>query len=259
MTEEPLDTAAQFSRQAEVYRNSPSHAHGKDLDIVAEFAQASSHERCLDVATGPGHTALRIAESAGQVIGIDIAGGMIAAARRQSAERGIRNAFFHLADVQALPFSDQSFDLVTCRIAAHHFSDLPRGLREIFRVLKPGGRFVLEDSLGSADPQIAAYLERLEKWRDPTHVHSLNHKAWLAALGACGFAVTRETVFAKDHDFDLWIRRTGLPAATIGEICQDILGAEEPIRMALFTIRDERIAHLHDQKLIVRAERPPST
>ncbi len=78
----------------------------------------------------------------------------------------------------ALPFADAShgagFDLVTCRIAPHRFADVPAFLAKVTRVLAPGGRFVLEDSQAPNDPEIAAFLEDLERRRDPTHVHSLS-------------------------------------------------------------------------------------
>jgi len=249
------DTAAQFSRQARAYAESPSHARGEDLAIVAELAAARPGERALDLATGPGHTALRIAERAGFVVGADAAAGMIAQAGRLAAERGLDNVRFLLADAHALPFAEASFDLATCRIAPHHFADVPRALREVHRVLRPGGRFVLEDSLGPDDTERAVFLERLEKRRDPTHVHSLSRAEWHAAFDAAGFTIVHEQVHEKQHDFDLWIARTGLDAAAIAAIGGEVLAAPPAVREALFDIADGRVAVLHDQKLILRAEK----
>jgi SAM-dependent methyltransferase len=250
------ETAAQFSRQAEAYAASPSHAGDPDLDIIADFAQPTAAECCLDIATGPGHTAFRIAQGAGFVVGADLAQGMIAAARRLAGERGLANTAFLIADVHALPFPDGIFDLVTCRIAPHHFADLPAAVRQITRVLRPGGRFVCEDSLGPDDPALAAFLERLEKTRDPTHVHSLSRGEWQAALDGAGLTVARETVYRKRHAFDLWIRRTGLEEKAIAAISADILAAPAEIRAKLFEVVDGQVAALNDQKLILRAEKP---
>lgn len=250
------ETAAQFSRQAEAYAASPSHAGDPDLDIVADFAQAGPAERCLDLATGPGHTAFRIARTAGFVIGADLAQGMIAAARRLAGERGLTNTIFVIADVHGLPFPDGAFDLVTCRIAPHHFADLPAAMRQVARVLRPGGRFVCEDSLGPDDSALAGFLERLEKARDPTHVHSLSRAEWQTALEGAGLNVTRETVYRKRHAFDLWIRRTGLSEAAIEAIVAEILAAPAAIRASLFEVADKQVATLYDQKLILRAEKP---
>jgi SAM-dependent methyltransferase len=248
------DTAEHFSRHARNYAASPSHAAGADLDIVEAFAAPEASDRCLDVATGPGHTALRMARTAGFVVGTDIALGMIKAARNLAAERGLANAIFHSADVAALPFADASFDLVTCRIAPHHFADLGAALHEIARVLKQDGRFVMEDSLAPDDPGAAAYLERLEKARDSTHVHTLSRTEWAAAFDAAGLAVTREDVFRKTHDFRAWLSRVGLGPDAIRRIEQDVLDTPEAVRRLLFATEGSVVTHLLDTKLIVRLE-----
>jgi ubiquinone/menaquinone biosynthesis C-methylase UbiE len=139
MTGSRADTATQFSRQAEAYAASASHATDADLDIVADFAAAGSLDRCLDVACGPGHTALRIARTAGFVVAADIAPGMLGATRRLAAERGLYNVAVQYADAAALPFPAAAFDLVTCRIAPHHFPDVPCFAHEVARVLNPAG------------------------------------------------------------------------------------------------------------------------
>lgn len=248
------DTAAQFSRQAQAYADSPSHARGEDLDIVATFAAPRAGDTCLDIACGPGHTALRMAETAGLVIASDIAPGMLEAARRLAAERGLSNLLVQYADATALPFADGHFDLVTCRIAPHHFPDVPAFVAEAARVLKPAGRFVLEDSLAPEDPAQAAFLEDLEIRRDATHVHTLSYREWLAAVEGAGLRVVRETVHAKIHDFGLWIRRTGLRESEITEIESHIRSAPAALRDVLFDIEGGRVVHLNDRKLILRAE-----
>lgn len=249
------DTARQFSRQAKAYAESPSHALGSDLQIVADFAQATPQDVCLDIATGPGHTAFRIAERAGFVVGGDIAFGMLEAAQDLARQRAAANVAFLLCNVHRLPFASERFDLVTCRIAAHHFEALPEALSDIHRILKPAGRFVLEDSLAPDEPAAAAFLEALEKRRDATHVHTLSRREWMAAMADAGLTVARETVFAKIHDFELWIRRTGLLDADVREIETDILAGPVTVRNQLFDIEGDRVTTLHDRKLIIRAEK----
>ena len=255
MSDPNRDTAAHFSRRAEDYAASPSHARGADLEIVAGFAAPGPHDRCLDIACGPGHTALRMARQAGLVIAADIAPGMLATARRLAAERGLDNLRVLGADAAALPFADASFELVTCRIAPHHFADVPGFLAEVARVLVPAGRFVLEDSLAPEDPEVAAFLEDLEKRRAPTHRHSLSDPEWRAALAGAGLRITAETVWAKRHEFALWVGRAGLDAAEIAALEARVLGAPAAVREALFEIEADAVRALRDRKVIFRAER----
>ena len=219
------DIADPFSRRAQAYADSPTHARDADLDIVADFATPGANDWCLDIACGAGHTALRMAEAAGQAIAADIAPGMIDAARRRATERGLANLRVQYADATALPFAPGSFDLVTCRIAAHHFPDVPAFLAEVARVLVPSGRLVMEDRLAPEDPDQAAFLEELETRRDPTHVHSLSRAQWRAATHAAGLRITRVTVFEKVHECAPWVRRTGLDEARIAQITGRILAA----------------------------------
>ena len=248
-------TADQFSCQAQAYAESPTHARDADLNIVAEFAAPGAGDRCLDVACGAGHTALRMAETAGQVIAVDIAPGMLDATRRLAAERRLTSVHVQYAAADALPFAANSFDLVICRIAAHHFPDLPAFLAEVARVLAPSGHLVLEDSLAPDDADRAAFLEDLETRRDPTRVHSLSRDEWHAAIGAAGLKIVRETVFEKVHDFEAWLRRTGLGDATLAGIRQFVHEAPPAVQETLFNLEGDKILHLRDHKLILRAKR----
>ena len=255
MSDSDRDTAGFFSRQAEAYAASPSHARGADLEIVTGFAAPGPGDRCLDIACGPGHTALRMAREAGWAIAADIAPGMLATARRLAEERGLDNLAVVLAGAAALPFPDAGFDVITCRIAPHHFADIPGFLAEAARLLGPAGRFVLEDSLAPDDPETAAFLEDLEKRRDPTHVHSLSDREWRAALAAAGLRITDETVYATNHDFALWVGRVDLDASDIAALEAQILGAPATVRAALFEIEAGAVRALRDRKVIFRAVR----
>jgi SAM-dependent methyltransferase len=254
MSDQTRDTADLFSRQAAAYAASPTHAQGDDLDLVLGFAAPRPGETCLDLATGPGHTAARLAAAAGFVVGLDIAPGMIAVARDRAADMGLANLAYLIGDVHALPLPAQSLDLVTCRIAPHHFHDVGGFLREAVRILKPAGRLVIEDSLAPDEPEVATFLEDLEKHRDPTHVHSLSRAEWGAACATADLRIARETVTRKRHPFDLWIRRTGLSEDQIAGLIAHILEAPEEIRHALFEFDGGEVAALLDRKLIFRAE-----
>jgi len=114
-------------------------------NLVVDEAHIKPGLRVLDIACGTGEPAISIAaklEGTGEVIAIDISPEPLKVAEERAAKRGLTNIGFRLADAHQLPFDDTSFDRVTSRLGLMFFSDLPNCLREVHRVLKPGGRFV---------------------------------------------------------------------------------------------------------------------
>ena len=148
---------SQFSRAADMYAVSEHHT-GSDLDTLIEFAEPVSGDVVLDVATGAGHVALALAPLVSSVVATDLATGMVDKARERGAEVGVLNLECRVADAERLPFDDEAFDLVTCRIAPHHFVDINAAIREAARVLRPGGRYVVVDSMSPDDPELDAFL-----------------------------------------------------------------------------------------------------
>ncbi|PLX95467.1 MAG: SAM-dependent methyltransferase, partial [Desulfuromonas sp.] len=112
----------QYSQVGDAYVRSQTHATGVDLDDLLDMVQPQKDWQVLDVATGGGHTALTLAPHVQQVIAVDLTPNMVETARKFVCdEKGQSNVAFQLADAENLPFENGSFDLVTCRIAAHHF------------------------------------------------------------------------------------------------------------------------------------------
>ena len=130
---------------------SPGHAGGPDLEQLVAWGKKRGAARVLDIATGGGHTALAFARFTPSVVAVDITLPMLQAARELVAGSGVSGIRFLGADVEALPFRDGTFGTVTCRTAAHHFPALLPFLRQVARVLRPGGSLLVEDILGHDD------------------------------------------------------------------------------------------------------------
>jgi ubiquinone/menaquinone biosynthesis C-methylase UbiE len=160
--------------------------------------------RALDIATGGGHTALAFAPRVREVVATDITQEMLQAAERFIRDKGVENVRFQEADACALPFQEAEFDLVTCRVAPHHFPDCAGFVREMARVLKPGGTVAMIDNVVPEDKATDDYINAFEKFRDPSHVRALPTSEWLRHFTEAGFLIDTIEIFRKARDFEAW-------------------------------------------------------
>jgi ubiquinone/menaquinone biosynthesis C-methylase UbiE/ribonuclease HI len=222
---------AQFAPVAEGYVTSPVHASGEDLARITALAAAGPHEIALDIATGGGHTALALAKVVPKVIATDITQEMLAAAEKHLRSRGVTNVEYRLADAHALPFENASFDIVTCRTAPHHFPHPVKFVREVRRVLRPGGKFLLEDSVVPGG-DAGDFLNRVETIRDPSHVRSLTVDEWWRMLVEAGFRVEELQTFGKRHELVEWLDRMQTSPDIQKEVRSAFKAASEVARRA---------------------------
>ncbi len=222
---------ARYTRFADGYVTSETHAKGSDLDRLIAIAQPQPHWQALDIATGGGHTALKFAPFVAQVIASDLTPRMLETARRHIVgDKGVSNVSFQEADAEDLPFEPDQFDLVTCRIAPHHFPDAQLFLRECARVLKPGALLMLQDQFLPDDDEAARFVDDFERLRDPSHHRAFNEAEWKAMCAAAGFEVEHCEPYIKRHQFLPWAQRQGNDAATIEQLIQMLRAAPPAAR-----------------------------
>lgn len=213
----------QFGPNAAAYAVSATHAAGESLARVVELVQPQPHWRALDIATGAGHMALALAPHVREMTASDITHEMLRTAERLARERGLANINFKRADAMALPFRIFSFDLVTCRIAPHHFARVDRFVAECARVLKPGGVLAIVDNIAPEDA--APYIDNFERLRDPSHVHCLTASQWMRTFVQNGFAVEHHEALSKRVDFATWINQQKTPPGTARALARMLLEA----------------------------------
>ena len=214
----PLDETQQaardqFDKQSANYGKSHILARTDDIAAVLEGVELPEGARALDVATGGGHTALYLASRGLAVTAADIAPGMLETASRLAAEQGF-SLDTQLHEAEKLPYADGAFFLVSCRVAAHHFSDRPAFIREVFRVLQPGGWFLLIDgSVPDGEPEAEEWIHQIEKIRDPSHGRFLSPSAWRALCEEAGFQVSKcATTPLQQPDLEWYFQAAGTPA-----------------------------------------------
>jgi len=198
---------AQFGRSAAAYASSDVHARGDSLAILVDLVQPEPTWRVLDVATGAGHTALAFAPHVASVIATDLTPEMLGQTARLAAERGLANLETRPGDAERLPFPDASFDLVTCRLAFHHFPRPEQAIGEFARVLRPGGTLGFADNIAVEDAAGAAFYNEYERIRDPSHHEVLPLSGLVARFERVGLHVEATRSFAKEFEFEPWADR----------------------------------------------------
>lgn len=128
---------------------------------VLELIQDKKPDSILDIATGTGDLAIQFAQhtAASKIIGLDLSEGMLSIARKKVAQSSFENRLqFVKGDSEHLPFKDQSFDAITVSFGIRNFENLEKGLKEIKRVLKTNGLFIiLETSVPTRFPWKQGY------------------------------------------------------------------------------------------------------
>jgi len=257
----------QFGAHAAGYVTSPVHASGASLQRLVEIVKPEKHWQALDVATAAGHTALAFAPHVAHVTATDITDEMLAEAEKLACSRGIANITIAKADAQALPFADASFELVTCRIAAHHFPDVSQFVAEVWRVLKPGGMFALVDNISpdaSSTPgftpdalhDAAVAYNAFEKLRDPSHGRCLTTEEWSALITKSGFAIQHVERLPKEMEFDPWLKRMGVAADAATRLEAMLTDAAPALQAFLKPRRQDRKLYFTLDEILLVARKP---
>ena len=247
-----------FGKAADGYIHDRGFASGPDLEEAVKLLKPTQEDVVLDVATGGGHTALFFSPLVRNVVASDLTMQMLKKAQEHiSEEGGVENVTFREADAEDLPFPSGSFTILTCRIAPHHFPDVPRSLQEFHRVLRRRvGRMVIIDTLLPEDPEIAEFYQTMEKMRDPTHIQAFTEGEWRQMIEDADFNVEKTAVFEKTHDFKVWAKRAGLDGDSFGQLNQYFIDAPDKIHdyFQIETFAGDVEAYT-DRKLLIYATR----
>lgn len=229
----------QFSRQSSRY------GKGHVLEDISDLLDALKHvilrrgQKALDIATGAGHTGLHLASLGLHVTASDVSPMMLALTRKMAEARGLSVETKHHT-AEELPYGNCVFDLVTCRVAAHHFSSPETFVKQAARVLRHGGAFVLIDgTVEDGQPEAEEWTHQVEKLRDPSHNRLLTPGRWSALCKSAGLKVKHWSLNElKQPDLEWYFETAATPPKNRKRVRKLIEEAPESARR-LFRIREE--------------------
>lgn len=196
----------QFTRQAVPFSTAVGIRSEKTLQLIVDLTKATSADRSLDVACGPGLMVCAFAQTVQHATGIDITPAMLERAKEEAAAARLSNVSWHLGDVARLPYADCTFTIVTSRYAFHHILDPLAVLREMTRVCVSGGRIALIDS--SPAPDKANAFNRMEKLRDPSHVRAMSIAELRELFTKAGLEEPQTSTYRLHGDLDGLLSRS---------------------------------------------------
>ena len=232
-------SADQFDAQAGEYGKGHILADVADVEKAVGDLKFRPNTMALDVATGAGHTAVFLATKGFQVTACDISKGMLEQAKKFAAEQAVTINFQEHA-AEKLPYPDNSFGLMTCRMASHHFSSPESFIRETARVLKTYGYLVLID-VTVPDDHVEAHewMDTLERLRDPSHARFVTPNAWGKWCALTGLTVTKVQVEPfKMPDVNWYFNTANTPPENRKKVLEMLAKAPGSVR-ELFKIGQE--------------------
>jgi ubiquinone/menaquinone biosynthesis C-methylase UbiE len=226
----------QFDRQVAHYLASSAMAEERVIRPVIVAAPAGRGQCVLDVACGAGFLLKAYRNAGADVFGVDLSEAMLREAGKTLGE-SVPTDHLMMADAAQLPFDDETFDVVTCKLAMHYFPEPHRTLREMARVCRRSGLVALIDRVACNNPMLCAAQNRLEKLRTPNKVRVYTEVELTGMSAGAGIRVLRRECLIQPMGFEEWMAAAGaLDRATEargmllgphGEDCTGLAPAEQ--------------------------------
>jgi ubiquinone/menaquinone biosynthesis C-methylase UbiE len=226
-----------FGLNAEKYITSETHSQGSDLVELIDWLQPRRDWVALDIATGGGHVTKALSPHVGHIFASDLTQQML---QNTSAHlnKYCNNVWYVIADAEVLPFLDNTFDCVICRIAPHHFPNPQKFVLEAGRVLKPGGKFLLIDNIVPNNDEYGNYMNTFEKLRDESHVRALSIIEWREHFATANLKEIQSDQRRKKLIYPSWVERTTTSQEQIERVTNYILNTDEETLKYFSVIRE---------------------
>ncbi|HUI47459.1 MAG TPA: methyltransferase domain-containing protein [Acidimicrobiia bacterium] len=209
-----------FERQASLFVGADSPFAPRPSSTLSWIEPLAADMVVLDVACGAAHASEPVAHAVHRLIGIDLTPALLRIGAERLRQAGVSNVLLQVGDAQALPFVDESFDVVFCRSSLHHFADPARAVEQMRGVCRCGGRVVLVDLI-APDVQTRELFDHIHRLLDPSHVRTFT-EVELTELIPGGFA---ELSYANTANIRLPID-VAITEQSDGEQVRSLLRAE---------------------------------
>jgi ubiquinone/menaquinone biosynthesis C-methylase UbiE len=249
----------QFDRQAVHYDKQWNSWSEETLDWLIAAADTKPTDKALDIATGAGFTACALSPLVSDVTAIDVSSGMLDQARTRAGADGLANIEFIESSAEKLPFANSSFDIVSCRIAAHHFLDVNAFVAESARVLKSGGRFLLVDTTVPNDNiEFAQWQNETEEIRDRSHIKNLSQNEWCKMVEDAGLTIVEATTAGQGITIELddWLRKSGTPNREASQVRERFANAPHDVCQAFKITQNDGKYQFTWMRLLLKAVKP---
>ena len=248
--------AANFGPVAANYATSRDHANQDALDQLVGFVEPNSTDELLDIATGAGNVALAFAPRVKRVVAFDLTPSMLDQTLKSASERGLSNVEAVQGLAENLPFEDNSFDIVTVRLAPHHYADIQKAVDEMARVVRVGGKVAIVDTTVPEDDDLDREINLIETLRDNSHIRNYRPSEWHVMFEKAGLAVTFEHIGRVTEgfkmDFDEWVERIRTPEPEANEARHRLKSASPELAASIkLEFVGEKILFVWDQLTLV--------
>lgn len=230
----------EFTGQADAFARAAVYQLAATLESLLAAAPLHPDQSWLDVACGPGIVTCALARRVAQATGVDLTPAMIERAAADAAAAGLANTRFLVGDAAALPCPAGTFDGALTRFSLHHIPAPLRVVREMARVVRPGGHVVVGDHLTCEEAEASAWHHDVERLRDPTHWLSPTPGRFFALGARAGLRLVSGQILPYDLDFEEWLTR-GSGGEANRALITDLLAATPPAAREVFGLVGGRV------------------
>ena len=242
-----------FTASARTYSQSRVAARHDENRALLRLAAPASADRVLDVACGPGALLAALAPFVRYAVGVDLTAAMLDQARQTTQPAAVALV---RAAAEHLPFRDSALSLCVTTYALHHFGEPRAVVREMVRVVGPGGRVVIGDLVASADDRARALQNEIERLRDPAHMEMQSVRGIETLLASEGLRVFGRADGSQARELDEWLRISRTPPDRAALVRQRVMETLEGDRAGMSPVLDgETVRFLH-RWVIVAARKP---